>query len=424
MHLSPVCDLFERAVRGEEVFACVSVPPQHGKTETVLHAIAWWLSRRPEDLLIFGTYSGGYARSRSRTARDYARAAGVELRDDSTAVNEWRTPQGGGLLASGAGGIFTGFGAKLAVIDDPHKNRAEAESSVYRSKILDWFRSSVITRIHPGGSIIIVHTRWHEGDLIGTQLKSEDPKWEVINLPAINDGSDPRRKIGEPLWPEGRPLDFLRKKEKLLGPYEWSSLYQGQPRPRGGTVFGDVYFYTDAPKLGFRVAIGIDLAYTKKKSADYSVAVVMVECGGRYYVIEVVRLQVRAPEFSKTIRALQSRYRGASTVAYVGGTERGVIDMMAELDDGGASIDATTAADDKFIRAQPVAAAWNDGKVLLPSDASWLSEFVSEVCSFTGLGDPHDDQVDALAAAYDALKVSDIQFPDEQYDAWLPRTTR
>lgn len=398
-HLAPVADLFERACRGETVRACVSVPAQHGKTTLIQHGIVRTLSRHPEWPIVYASYGADIAHDRSKEIRQLALAAGLTLSGDTTAANRWRIQQGGGLLATGIGGALTGYAASLVVVDDPHKGREEAESRRERDRVEDWLRSTALTRISPGGSCIVVHTRWHPDDLIG---RLAEDGWEVVNLPAVDDNDDA-------LWPEQRPREFLRTREREVGPYEWAAIYQGQPRARGGTVFSaDVQTYTTAPREVTK-SIGLDLAYTAKTSADWSVAVVLGREGrgadARYYVLDVVRRQMRAPEFAQALRFLRAAHPLARSRIYAAGTERGALDYLTMPQPHGAGIhvDVRTPHGDKFVRSQPFAAAWNAGRVFVPESASWASALVDELSRFTGVNDPHDDQIDALAAAFDVL---------------------
>lgn len=407
-HLKKLTDLFERIMRGEAVRALVSVPPQFGKTEVELHAIAWLLRARPELPIAFVGYSAEFSRGKSRLARSYAVEAGVQLVDDSKSMQAWLTPDGGGLRATSIGGPLTGNPVKVALVDDPHKDRAEAESGLSRERVHEWFHSTLIQRLHPGGSIVVVHTRWHPEDLIGHLLASNDPSdpdgmWEHINLPALNED-------GESLWESKRPAEFLRRRRVDIGEYNWASLYMGQPRPRGANVFGDTHFFDALPE-GYRVTIGVDFAYTAKTYADFSVAVVLARKGDTCFVLDVVRAQVKPEDFAKHIQNLAATYKGARFESYVSTTEQGITSLLRQL--GGVPIHGRLAKADKFVRAQPVAAAWNAGRVLIPSakylagkKADWLDAFVAEVCGFTGVKDRYDDQVDALASAFDASAVS------------------
>lgn len=349
------------------------------------------------DTIAYVSYGADIARSKSRLARDYARAAGVSLRDDSSALTEWRTPLNGGLLATSIGGSLTGQGCQLLLVDDPHKDRAEAESALDRERVYEWFRGTAMTRVEPGGSVIVVHTRWVPDDLAGRLARDTDTTWEVINLPAIDEH-------GRALWPSRWSVEALEARRREVGEYDWASQYQGIPRPKGGALFGDVRFYEELPDRGYTLSVGLDLAYTAKTHADYSVAVAMMREGDRYFVIDVLREQILASEFFEKLKAEhQTRFAGASWRSYVSSTEKGITDIMTNE---GLPVEGVLAKADKFVRAQPVAAAWNAGKILLPRSAPWLSSFVSEIKGFTGVADKHDDQVDALAAAFDVLSES------------------
>jgi predicted phage terminase large subunit-like protein len=361
----------------------ISTPPQHGKTETIKHGLVWLLGQFPDRRNAYVTYQSDRAENISLEMQWIADEA--RLKWDGNR-HHWYTPQTGGLLATGIGGPLTGYGINgVLVVDDPFKDREEGDSQLMREKVDNWFRSTALTRVHPGASVVVVQTRWHPNDLAG---RLEGRNWEVINLPAINDN-------GEALWEAKRPLSWLAEQRKELGEYEWAALYQGQPRPRGDSVFKDPHYYTKAPTAGFRISIGADFAYSSKTYADYSVAVVLASVGNQHFVLDVVRRQVEASAFGGVLKTLQQRW-GGMIHAYIGGTEKGIIDFMKQQ---GLRINAMPASADKFTRAQAVAAAWNRGEVMIPH-ATWTDEFVAEVGSFTGVKDRHDDQVDALAGAF------------------------
>ena len=228
-HLAPLLDALEGVERASQR-VCVSVPPRHGKTELVLHGIARLLVRHPEWTIAYVSYSADLARSKSRQIRDYAQRAGVRIRGDSNAMHEWRTPQGGGVLATGVGGPLTGHGVKLLVVDDPFKNRQEADSALIRERTYNWFTSTAMTRVEPGGSAAVVHTRWHRDDLIGRLERDEDQEWQVTALPAID-------SRGRALWPERWPVSELERRRTEVGEYDWASLFQQRPTVRKGLVF-------------------------------------------------------------------------------------------------------------------------------------------------------------------------------------------
>lgn len=409
--------MLERACRGEPIRYVVSTPPQHGKSLTIEHCIVQDLKENPQNFWAYITYSADKAEQEGLHIRDLAIRAGVQIRADTRKRSNWRTPEGGGLLATGIGGPITGQrGLKRIVVDDAVKGSEEAESPTIRRATYEWFQGSVVSRAHPDTSIIVVGTRWHYEDIIGELLKQEHkgaPVWECINLPAIDD-------YGAPLWPEKRPLEFLERQRSQLTPYRWSALFLGRPVPKGSAVFGDPTNYDAPPTTGYRIGGGLDLAYTEKKRSDWSVAIVMARELGpdpeldRYYVLDVRRGQGPAPEFHENaIEGIKETYPGIRFRCYLATSEMGSGQFMRKL---GTNIDLHRARVDKLQRAQPVAAAWADGRVMIPASAPWRAAFVEEVTKFTGAGDSHDDQVDALAAAYDllALKVSGARPPRAQ----------
>lgn len=375
------------------------MPSQHGKTVTIQSAAAEWLKHRPQDPILYASYNDDIVKIKSGEIRDLARLNGVQIRTDARGKSTWTTTSGGGLMARAlVGGPITGMpGLKLVVIDDPYKGRREAESAAYRRDVWNSFTANVFSRLHPTTSVLVNHTRWHEDDLYG-RLQKEFPAWEFVNLPAINDD-------GEALWPEGQPLSLLAEK-RAMNEYDWWSIYMGQPRSREGKRFQGISYFDETPPSR-RVAIGVDLAYTAKSSADWSVAVVMAEAHGQYYVLEVLRRQVAAPDFAAELRGLVQRYPGAPVLSYMQATERGAASFFRQQ---GVPLVDKHAALDKLQRALPVATAWNAGRVHVPARVpgtaqppQWVGPYTSVLLDFSGLGDAYDDDVDATAAAFDAL---------------------
>ena len=427
VHLAPLVRLFERAVAGEPVRAVVSAPPQHGKTEAMLHGIAWALTRDPSLPMAYATYGASLSESKSKRARGLVREAGVELSGDSESASEWLTRAGGGLRATGVGGSLTGHPAKIVLVDDPYKNRVDAESGAYRRRVEDWFEDVAKSRLAPGGSMIVWATRWTPNDLSGKLISDG---WEYVRLPAIEDASleafeaveKALREATSPvveealrgelaraferlrvLWPErwaGRVMELL---ERRSNPYTWASLYMGSPRPRGGTVFHDVYRYdpSELPRVGYVDGLGVDLAYAGKDSSDASAMVKGRRFGGQLFIRSALKVRVPAPVFVRRVGEEQAAEGGIPCWWYASTTERGA----AELAIGhGATITPMLARADKFVRAQGYAGAWNEGRVLVPSDAGpWLDTFLDAHLNFTGIGDEDDDEVDAAVALYDGL---------------------
>jgi predicted phage terminase large subunit-like protein len=393
-HLEPVANLFQRIALGEPVRAVVSVAPRHGKSELLEHGMPWSLLQDPSKQICYASYAARIAEKKSRRARGLAQKAGVPLAADAKSRSDWRTGEDeGGVWATSPDGSITGEGFHLVLLDDLIKGRAEAESAANRERVHSWLISDVLTRLEPGGAVILCMARWHHDDPAGRMIAAG---WEHINLCAL-DAND------QPLWHERWPAsELIKLREALGGPdgYEWQSLYQGNPRRRGACVFDNVHHYEVKPSPD-RICIGVDFAYSTRTSADWSVAVVLGQVGDTYYVLDVVRVHDEPRQFRERVKLLAATYPGASVCAYAAATERGGIEFFR---DGGLDIDGRTATADKFSRAIPAAAAWNTGRILLPRSAPWLDPFVSEVCGFTGIKDRHDDQVDALAAGFSGVQ--------------------
>lgn len=405
-HFLPVIEALERA-RTEQMQVCISMPPRHGKTTLLQHAFAWWLSKYPADTNAYFSYNEKQGRSKGGgPSRKLSERAGIELDDEIASKSEWRTEAGGGLIAGGVGGGLTGQGVSgLMVVDDPFKNREEADSQIRREAVWEWFTEVVMTRLE-GASVFVVHTRWHEDDLIGRLSKLED--WVVINLPAIAEEDDPMgRAEGEALWPDRYSAEYLNRLRGLIGEFSFAALYQGRPRPRGAMVFNGAHYFdlaTFDPK-GCRIILAADPAASDDTSADYSAAVALAIRGNdpatmMGYVLEVYRYQVTVPQFVNDLLAFQNRnWKGPIHVEAIAGF-RAVPQMLKAINPQIRLRALTKISGDKFLRAQPAAAAWNGARILVPTDAPWLADFLDEVGHFTGVKDAHDDQVDALSHAW------------------------
>lgn len=231
---------------GKDVRIILQVPPRHGKSElATIKFPAWVLGKTPEWPVVVASYSDELATKFGQSARDvmfspaYQSIFETRLRADSKAKGRWMTDKGGGYMAAGAGGAFTGMGLKIGIIDDIFKNREEAASQTIRDSRWDWYRSTFYTRQEGASAIIVIGTRWHTDDLAGrliTKMKEdkeageeEYDKWEIVSFPAIAIEDESSRKKGEALWPEKYPINKLRKTENTLGPYEFAALYQQNP---------------------------------------------------------------------------------------------------------------------------------------------------------------------------------------------------
>lgn len=397
-HLGELADLFERARQGESLEAFGTTPPQHGKTELIKHAIVQRLLDDPTTRIGYGSYSARRAHKISREIRRLYERAGGKVDQKASSAADWRTGhEGGGVWASGVDGSWTGEGFELGVLDDPVKGRKEAESALERENLFEWWKDDFTTRVQPGGAQIVIHTRWHIDDLGGRLISQEG--FEHHRLPAID-------VHGRPLWIARYPLAELLKRKKRLGEYGWESLYMGRPFARGGRLFDTTTEFLkaityDVRPARLRLAVGVDLAYSKKTHADYSVILILGidDDAERIYVLDVIRVQVPAPVFAQRLKKVLEDSSGVYARWYYAGAELGIADFIRSLD---VDLEALPATMDKGIRAQPVAAAWAAKRIFVPRSSEWLDDFLNELGAFTGVNDLQDDQVDAFAGAFDS----------------------
>ncbi|MFI0912520.1 terminase large subunit domain-containing protein [Streptomyces abikoensis] len=244
-HLDLVDRAFERVAAGQPTRLLLTMPPRHGKSRRAARwAPLWYLRRRPDHRVMIASYSSDLADDHGRWIRDailtYGPQIGVALRPGSSAANRFDLDGAeGGFVAAGVGGGLTGKGAHLAVVDDPIKDAAEAGSPTMRRRLWEWWQAVLLTRIEPGGSVIVIQTRWDEDDLAGRLLAEEAERWTHIDLPALAlTASDALgRPVGAALWPERYDEPALDEIRRSVGERVWWSLYMQQPRPMEGGVW-------------------------------------------------------------------------------------------------------------------------------------------------------------------------------------------
>lgn len=440
--------LFERLARvtsGECRRLMIFMPPRHGKSETVtFRYTAWRLLRDPSLNVIIGSYNQRLANKASRriqrifqdersrtTGRggkpDFPAAAGGGPARPTKAIAEWETGGGGTVRAVGVGAGIAGFGAGLVVIDDPVRNRADAESEAYREKVWDWFNDDIYTRLEPGAAVILIQTRWHEDDLAGRllkEMKDGGEKWEVVKLPAIaedfeqdvqdgaedadegvRDASDPiGRKPGEALCPERYPIEELEKRRKKLGSYSFAALYQQEPVPSKGVKFKREWFRNvidEAPK-GLRWKRGYDLAVSLKTSADYTASFrCAYDKAGNLYIADGFRKRIEYPDQRRYIvermRAERDTEHGVESAMH---GKALIQDLRREPGNRAYAFKEVHVAGDKLTRALAWLNLAEAGKLYLVRGL-WIDEFVDEVAKFPY--GKHDDQIDAVSVAVQML---------------------
>ena len=398
----------------------VNMGPRHGKTELASKRfMSWWSGHFADRSLIFGTYNEQYAGDIGRAVREIVRSPehqlvfpGHALREDSQAANRLMTSDGGQLSFVGRGGSITGRGGHGLIIDDPIKDREEADSKRTRDKLWEWFTQVIGTRLMDDDSwIMVIQTRWHEDDLVGRLTdpmspfhdKEEAAEWEVIDLPAIALEDDILgRKPGEPLWPEKFGLPFLNR-QKRMDPRGFQALYQGRPSVTSGNFFQADWLRTYKPDelpTNLRYYAASDHAVSTQQARDKTCLLpVGVDERDNIYVLPSVAWGHFAAD--RTVDEMLSIMRAHAPVFWW--AERGQITKalgpflrkrMHEEGTYSAIVDMTPTAD-KQARAQSIAGRMSMGKVYFPSYASWWPDARDQLLKFPQAA--HDDFVDALA---------------------------
>ena len=406
----------EQVANKESPRLMLFMPPRHGKSTLASVAFpAWHLGRHPDHEFISCSYSGSLAMSFSRKVRQLLREPVYKnvfeksrLDKDSQSIESWQTTQGGGYVAAGVGGGITGKGANVLVIDDPVKNREDAESDNNRAATWDWYTSTAYTRLSPGGGILVILTRWHDDDLAGRLLKQAEDgadQWEVIRYPAIAEIDENFRKQGESLHPERYNVDALEQIRKAIGPRDWSALYQQNPVSDEGDYFSRdmirYYEYDEIDTAELNYYCAWDLAIGQRDRNDYSVGIVVgIDEYDNLYVVDVVRGKYDGFELVEQILDLYETWRPG-----IVGIERGHIEMalgpflQKRTRERGLSEayfkDLKVGRRDKEARARAIQGRMQQGMVYFPKDAVWTGTMVAELLRFPN--GAHDDQVDALA---------------------------
>lgn len=399
--------------RGEITRLMIFMPPRHGKSELTSRRFpAWYLGRNPNKQIIAASYNSNLASSFGRDVRNLVSDQsyqdvfpGMGLRQDSKAADRWNTTNGGSYLSAGVGSGITGHGADLGIIDDPFKDRQEANSQRIRDNVWNWYTSAFYTRLMPKAAVVLTVTRWHEDDLAGRLIKAQasggGEPWTVLSLPAIATGPDQLgRKEGDALWPAWYPADTLEKIKATVGNYEWASLYQQSPYIEEGNIFKRHYwqYYREAPKFS-RTVQSWDTAFKKDNEADYSCCTTWGEAEDGYYIIDFWKERVEYPDLKQTAMGLNAKHRPhavliedkASGQSLIQELKRGTRIPVIPI-----KVDA-----DKVSRANAVTPLIEAGKVKLPENAPWVSDFIDNLARFPNAA--HDDDVDSTTQALNYL---------------------
>lgn len=417
---------FSRRVReGKSPRLILCMPPRHGKSTLVSQV---WplahLGQHPRAQIVCASYGQDLADENSRRARTVAghpdtRQVYPALAPDASnrppegdaevvdQVRYWQTGQRGSYQAVGVGGGLTGRGADILIIDDPVKDRVEAESKATRDKVWSWYTSTAYTRLSPGGGVVVMCTRWHEDDLVGRLLAAEKDggdRWEVVVYPAIATEDEAFRKAGEALDPERWPVRRLRQIERAIGSYDFAALYQQNPRPSGGSIIQRAWtlqrYDLDPRALDLDEQwLSLDCTFKDKATSDFVVMQAWGRKARRFYLLDQVRARLDFVATSRQFRDFSARWPHALRKLVEDKANGPAILSALQREIDGLIAWSPDAYGSKPARLRAVSPLWESGQVWLPSArvAPWVHEFVEELTTFPAAS--HDDQVDACSMA-------------------------
>jgi predicted phage terminase large subunit-like protein len=412
-HHARMADAFERVARGECKRLIINMPPRHTKSEFASYLLpAWFLGKFPHKKVIQTAHTAELSVGFGRKVRNLVDSEvyrnifpNLSLSADSKAAGRWNTSKGGDYFAIGVGGAVTGKGADLLIIDDPHSEQeaalAQVNPDIY-DKVYEWYTSGPRQRLQPGGSIIIVMTRWSMRDLTGQVVKASAQRggdeWEVIEFPAI-------LPSGNPLWPEFWSLTELEALRTELPNLKWQAQYMQQPTSDSAAIIKREWWKVwedERPPPCDYILQTWDTAFEKNTRADYSACTTW----GVWYndedhglpniiLLNAFRERMQWIELKETAFQHYQEWEPDGVLIEKKATGAPLIYEFRAM---GIPVQEYTPSkgNDKITRLNSVSDIIASGKVWVPQ-TRWAEELVDEIASFPS--GEHDDYVDATTLA-------------------------
>jgi predicted phage terminase large subunit-like protein len=431
-HHKRMAKAFERVARGEIKRLIINMPPRHTKSEFASYLLpAWFLGKFPQKKVIQTSHTAELAVGFGRKVRNLVDSEvyrtifpGVGLQADSKAAGRWATNAGGDYFAIGIGGAVTGKGADILIIDDPHSEQeaalSETNPEIY-DKTYEWYTSGPRQRLQPGGSIVIVMTRWSKKDLTGQVLKSamqrSGEEWEVIEFPAI-------LPSGNPLWPQFWSLGELSALREELPSSKWMAQYMQQPTSEVSAIIKREwwkYWEHDSPPSCEFIIQSWDTAFLKTQRSDFSACTTW----GVFYkdddtgkpqaniiLLNALKKRMEFPELK--MRAMEE-YKDWEPDSLIVEAKASGSPLIFELRAMGIPVQDFTPSkgNDKISRLNSIADIFASGRVWVP-ETRWAEELVEEVASFPS--GEHDDLVDSMTGAIMRFRKGGFLTLDSDYE--------
>ena len=422
-HHKIIAEKFNKIAEGKIKRMIINMPPRHTKSEFASNMLpAWMIGRKPDLKIIQTTHTTELAVRFGRKAKtlmdseEYKQIFKTRLREDSQAAGKWETQQGGEYYAAGVGSAITGRGADLLIIDDPHSEQ-DAMNADALEKAYEWYTSGPRQRLQPGGTIILVMTRWSLKDLtaklLNAQKEVKSDQWEIIEFPAI-------MPSGKPVWPEYWKLDELEKVQASLSIPKWNAQWMQNPTSEAGAIIKKEWWRVwedeEIPPLK-HVIQSYDTAFLKKQTADFSA----ITTWGVFYpsedepanliLLDSMKGRFEFPELRR--EALQQYdYWKPDTVVIE--SKASGLPLTAELRQMGIPVVNFTPSkgNDKHARVNSVAPLFESGVIWAPEKK--FAEEVIEECAAFPYGD-HDDLVDSMTQAVMRFRQGGFVMHPEDY---------
>ena len=414
-HHKIMADAFERVIAGEIKRLIINMPPRHTKSEFASYLLpAWFLGKFPHKKVIQTSHTAELAVGFGRKVRNLVDSEvykaifpDLNLQADSKAAGRWNTSKGGDYFAIGVGGAVTGKGADLLIIDDPHSEQeaalAQVNPEIY-DKTYEWYTSGPRQRLQPGGSIVVVMTRWSQKDLTGQVLKSSAQRggeeWKVIEFPAI-------MPSGSSLWPEFWSLEELEALKEELPASKWNAQYQQQPTSDVSAIvkreWWQIWEQDDPPQCEFTIQ-SWDTAFLKSERADYSACTTWGvfyrddDTGERQANIILLNAFKKRMEFPELKQRAFEEWKEWEPDSVIVEAKAAGSPLISELRQMGIPVQdfVPSKGNDKIARLNAVADLFASGRVWVPN-RNWAEELVEEVAAFPS--GEHDDMVDSMTQA-------------------------
>ena len=412
-HHKRMAEAFERVARGECKRLIINMPPRHTKSEFASYLLpAWFLGKFPHKKVIQTSHTAELAVGFGRKVRNLVDTEiyheffpDLVLSADSKAAGRWNTSKGGDYFAIGVGGAVTGKGADLLIIDDPHSEQEAAMAAVnpeVYDKVYEWYTSGPRQRLQPGGSIVIVMTRWAQRDLTGQVIKASAQRggeeWEVIEFPAI-------LPSGNPLWPQFWSIEELSALKEELPNAKWQAQYQQNPVGNESAIVKRdwwKWWEEDEPPHCEFILQSWDTAFEKTQRADYSAGttwgVFMNPKDGNRPNVILLNTYKKRVEFPDLKRDVMEEYNAYEPDTVIIEKKASGAPLIYELRAMGIPVQEFTPSkgQDKIARLNSVSDIIASGKVWVPQ-TRWAEELVDEIAAFPS--GEHDDLVDATTLA-------------------------